>query len=391
MIAGVNVLDKQPQRSTIPELSGRRRVAVTGGGTAGHVTSALAIMAAYQAGFEAEVYFIGCQGGFETQLIPAGGFELHIIPGAPYARQNVLGKVHSLEALIRGTLAARRLLKARRTDLVIGLGGYASLGAVLGAKTLGIPLVIHEANVFPGLANRMIGSLTDCVFLGWEQAGAAFRSSKAVVTGNPIRPAMAALANQPRQKGERGALRRILVTGGSAGSPFLNNNVPILLARVRDLGVPITVRHQTGEGETERVSREYQRLEVDARIDAFIVDMAAAYLEADFVITAAGALTLAELAMFGLPALLVPLAAAAMGHQVANAKVYAEQAGGAWVAEHDWDTEPLARRVAKTLGDFDVLNTQGQRLREMARPNAARILVEECEALLAGAHRTGSK
>jgi len=132
-------------------------------------------------------------------------------------------------------------------------------------------------------------------------------------------------------------------------------------------------------------------LEIDARIEAFIVDMAAAYLEADFVITAAGALTLAELAMFGLPALLVPLAAAAMGHQVANAKVYAEQAGGAWVAEHDWDTEPLARRVAKTLSDFDVLNTQGQRLREMARPNAARILVEDCETLLAGAHRMGSK
>ena len=389
MITGVNVLDKQPP--AVPERSGRRRVAVTGGGTAGHVTSALAIMAAYQSGFDAEVYFIGCQGGFETQLIPAGGFELHIIPGAPYARQNVLGKVRSLEALLRGILAARRLLKAKQTGLVIGLGGYASLGAILAATTLGIPSVIHEANVFPGLANRMISSLTDCVFLGWAQAGSAFRSSKTVVTGNPIRPAMAALANQRREKSERRALRRILVTGGSTGSPFLNNNVPILLARVRDLAVPITVRHQTGEGETERVRQEYQRLKIDARIEVFIDDMAEAYLEADFVITAAGALTLAELAMFGLPALLVPLAAAAMGHQVANAKVYAERAGGAWVAEHDWDTEPLARRVAKTLGDFDVLNNQAQRLREMATPHAARILVEECEALLAGAHRIGPK
>jgi UDP-N-acetylglucosamine--N-acetylmuramyl-(pentapeptide) pyrophosphoryl-undecaprenol N-acetylglucosamine transferase len=340
-------------------------------------------MAAYQAAFDAEVYFIGCQGGFETQLVPAEGFELEIIPGAPYVRQNLYGKLLALINLVRGTLAARRLLKAKRTDLVIGLGGYASLGTVLAARTLGIHSVIHEANVFPGLANRLIGSLSERVFVGWEQARASFRASKTVVTGNPIRPAMAALANRPRKQGGHGECRRILVTGGSGGSPFLNDKVPMLLARVQELGVPITVRHQTGDGETERVKREYKRLGIDARIDAFIDDMAEAYCEAEFVIAAAGALTLAELAMFGLPALLVPLTAAAKGHQIANAKIYAAHAGGVWVPELGWDTEPLARRVASTLDDFDAMSAQAQRLRDMARPNAARTLVDECEALLA--------
>jgi UDP-N-acetylglucosamine--N-acetylmuramyl-(pentapeptide) pyrophosphoryl-undecaprenol N-acetylglucosamine transferase len=385
MIAGVNAPDKQP--CTVLGRSGRRSVAVAGGGTAGHVTSALAIMSAYQAGFDAEVYFIGCQDGFETQLVPAGGFELHIIPGAPYARQSLFGKARALAALLQGTLTARRLLQARQTGLVIGLGGYASLGPVLAARILGIPAVIHEANVFPGLANRMIASLTDRVFLGWEQAGAAFRKSKTVVTGNPIRPAMASLANQPREQ-RRDNLRRILVTGGSAGSPFLNANVPMLLARVRDLGVAITIRHQTGDGEIERVRQTYERLGFDARIEAFIDDMAQAYCQADFVITAAGALTLAELALFGLPALLVPLTVAAQGHQIANAKIYAEQAGGAWVPEHDWDTEPVARLVATTLADFDGLSAQAQRLRRMATPDAAQMLVEECEALLDGVRQS---
>jgi UDP-N-acetylglucosamine--N-acetylmuramyl-(pentapeptide) pyrophosphoryl-undecaprenol N-acetylglucosamine transferase len=388
MISGVNALDKQP--STVLGRSRRRSVAVAGGGTAGHVTSALAIMSAYQAGFDAEVYFIGCQHGFETQLVPAGGFELQLIPGAPYARQNVFGKARALAALLQGTLAARRLLSARRTGLVIGLGGYASLGAVFAARILGIPAVIHEANVFPGLANRMIASLTDRVFLGWEQAGADFLRSKTLVTGNPIRPAMAALAHQPREQ-RRDNLRRILVTGGSVGSPFLNANVPILLARVRDLGVPITVRHQTGDGEIDSVAHAYQQLGFDARIEAFIDDMAEAYRQTDFVITAAGALTLAELAMFGLPALLVPVTAAAKGHQIANAKIFSERCGGAWVPERDWDPESLARLLATTLADVDALSAQTHRLRQMATPDAARMLVEECEAMLDGVRAPGPR
>jgi UDP-N-acetylglucosamine--N-acetylmuramyl-(pentapeptide) pyrophosphoryl-undecaprenol N-acetylglucosamine transferase len=110
--------------------------------------------------------------------------------------------------------------------------------------------------------------------------------------------------------------------------------------------------------------------------------MAQAYCQADFVITAAGALTLAELAMFGLPALLVPLTAAAQGHQVANAKIFAQRSGAAWVAERDWDREPLAMVLATTLADFDALTAQAQRLRQMATPDAARMLVEECEAML---------
>jgi UDP-N-acetylglucosamine--N-acetylmuramyl-(pentapeptide) pyrophosphoryl-undecaprenol N-acetylglucosamine transferase len=377
----VDILNQQLHAASRPR---PRRVAVAGGGTAGHVTSALAIMAAYQATFGAETYFIGCEGGFETQLVLAGGFDLEIIPGAPYARQSLAGKLRALLRLFQGTLTARRLLKAKQTDLVIGVGGYASLGTLLAARTLGIPSVIHEANIFPGLANRLLGGLSERVFLGWDQARSSFRGCKVVMTGNPVRPGLAARAIQPREKRPREGRRRILVTGGSLGSPFLNDKVPALLARVLELGVPLVVRHQAGVGGLEGVRREYERLGIASLVDRFIDDMAEAYCEADFVIAAAGALTLAELAMFGLPSLLVPQQAAANGHQIANAKVYSDHAGGAWVSEPGWDTELLARQVASTLVDFDALSAQAQRLLELARPNAARQLVEECEALLAG-------
>ena len=335
-------------------------------------------MAAYQADFDADIYFIGCRDGFETRLIPAGGFELQIIPGAPYVRQNVTEKAWALLELARGTLVARRLLKARQTELVIGLGGYASLGAILAAKLLGIPAVIHEANVFPGLANRTIGRLADRVFLGWGEAGARFQT-KSVVTGNPVRQEMEDLA--PQLQEHRGD-RRILVTGGSAGSPFLNENVPLLLAKVQELGIRMQVRHQAGAGETEQVRRRYRGQGMEARVQDFIDDMAAAYRESEYVITAAGALTLAELAMAGLPALLVPQSAAANGHQIANAEVFSGLSGGAWVREEDWDAERLAGNLAATLGDLEALSTQASRLRKMATPNAAQTLVAECESFL---------
>lgn len=335
-------------------------------------------MAAYQADFNADIFFIGCRNGFEARLIPAAGFELQMIPGAPYVRRNVFAKARAILELTRGTIAARGLLKARDTELVIGLGGYASLGAILAAKLLGIPAVIHEANVFPGLANRAIGSLADLVFLGWEQAAGRF-DTKSVVTGNPVRQNMQGFCPRVQKSGGN---QRILVTGGSGGSPFLNDYVPRLLAQVRDLGIPIEILHQAGAGEVARVRERYQEQGIEAQVEEFIDDMAEAYRESDYVITAAGALTLAELAMAGLPALLVPQSAAANGHQIANAEAFSRLSGGGWVREQEWNSDELARNVAATLGDPDRLHAQAGRLRNMARPNAARSLVAECEAFL---------
>jgi UDP-N-acetylglucosamine--N-acetylmuramyl-(pentapeptide) pyrophosphoryl-undecaprenol N-acetylglucosamine transferase len=208
-------------------------------------------MSAYQQSVGAEVYFIGCQGGFETQLVPSHGYDLEIIQGGPYARQSLWGKLRSLVGLARGILTARRLLKSRETNLVIGLGGYASVGTVLAARLLGIRSVIHEANVFPGLANRLTAGLSDCVFVGWDEARSSFPGSKTVVTGNPIEAAIASAASQRMDTCWQAGPRRILVTGGSLGSQFLNRKVPVLLESVRALGIPIAVRHQTGAGETE--------------------------------------------------------------------------------------------------------------------------------------------
>lgn len=360
------------------ETQERRRVAIAGGGTAGHVIPGLAIMQAYRESVGADVYFIGCRGGFETDLVPARGFALELLPGAPWARQDGRGKFRSIAALARGIRHARALLRDRRTELVIGLGGYASMGAVLAARSLGIPCVIHEANIYPGLANQVLRMCADRVLLGWEESSKSFSRSFAHVTGNPVVPEILAAGEY---RGGQDPLR-IVVLGGSTGSRFLNYSAPALLARLRQDGLRFSVLHQCGLHDSSAVRAVYQQAGVEAEVREYLHDIASVYRQASFVITTAGGLTLAELAAVGLPSLLVPMKEAANHHQIANAKSFANLTGGIWVAQEHWDEAKLAPQLAELLRNAERLRAQSQRIRKLARPHAARDIVLLCERLL---------
>jgi len=156
------------------------------------------------------------------------------------------------------------------------------------------------------------------------------------------------------------------------------------LARIQAMGVPLEVLHQAGLGEEDSVRRDYAEAGVAARVAGFINEIAAAYCRTQFVISSAGALTLAELAAMGLPALLVPSSVVSSGHQHANAVTYAERVGGLWTSEDAWDPDALAASLAALLNDPAALHEQARRARAMARPNAAREVVEVSEALMAG-------
>jgi UDP-N-acetylglucosamine--N-acetylmuramyl-(pentapeptide) pyrophosphoryl-undecaprenol N-acetylglucosamine transferase len=354
-----------------------RRLAIAGGGTAGHVTTGLAMMEAYQGAFDdVEVYFIGCAGGFENQLVPARGFVLKKVPGSPYARQGFFGKVRSVIELARGFLRARQLLRQERTRLVIGLGGYASAGAVLAARSLGIATVVHEANASFGMANKLTSRMADLICMGWEGAQAGRRGVPVVFTGNPILAEIG--ARVARVRDPRSA-RRILVTGGSEGAPFLNERVPPLLKRVADHGVTLRVRHQTGAGNSEH----YCKAGIQAEVTDFIDDMAAAYAEAEFAIASAGALTLAELSAAGIPSLILPTRSVANDHQQANAAEYAERTGNIWVTENDWDEARLTARLTELLKNPEALWQQADWLRSHSDPEAAAKVIAACEKMMA--------
>ncbi len=368
------------------EAAQRRRVAIVGGGTAGHVYPALAIAAAYQQAVpEVDLLFIGTPGGFEARLVPQRGYRIALVPGAPLYGVSLAGKLRAAVELVRGVTAARRLLRVHGTQLVIGLGGYASAGTLLAARSLGVRTVIHEANVLPGLTNRRLGRMVDRVYLGFDAATGVFPSGRCLVTGNPVRLEIAALSREPRSPPPgTGRPRHVLVTGGSQGARFLNQRVPDLLRRVAERGVAIEVQHQLGEAESEPVAAVYTRARVGACVTRYIDDMAAAYRWADFAVTRAGAMTIAELAVAGLPALLVPLPTASDDHQTANARAFADAGGGWCVRESEWNADVLAQRIAAVLSDADAWAATSRAAGRLAAPDAARAIVADCEAMVQG-------
>jgi UDP-N-acetylglucosamine--N-acetylmuramyl-(pentapeptide) pyrophosphoryl-undecaprenol N-acetylglucosamine transferase len=336
-------------------------------------------METYRRSYGEDIYFIGCAGGFEGELVTARGLELQLIPGGPFARQNSFGKLRALASLAHGIVRARSLLRAKNTGLVVGLGGYASIGAVLAARSLAIPTVIHEANVRPGLANQVLRRVVDRVLLGWDESAEFFPGSTVQVTGNPVLPEILTSASAKRSgDGEH----RILVLGGSTGSRFLNRNAPLLLARVRQAGVGFSVLHQCGRHDQKSIRSTYSSAGIPADVESYVHDMAGAYRSASFVVSTAGGLTLAELAAVGLPALLVPLGEAADRHQSPNAEAFARLSGAMWVSEEHWELASLSVQVAALLGDPGRWQEQVRRLRGMARPDSAKEIASLCRSFL---------
>ena len=362
-----------------------RRVAIATGGTGGHVHPALAVAEAYRRlRPEVEILFLGTVDGPEARLVPLHGHRFVAIPGAPLLRVGAAGKARALVALVRGTATARRVLARAGTELALGFGGYASAGTILGARTLRIATVIHEANAVAGVANRVLGRFADRALLGFADVAHDFTATETLVTGTPVRPEIVAVGRARAARLRAPGPLHVLVTGGSAGSPFLNARLPDLLARAAARGAALEVCHQVGEGAPAEVARAYERAGVPARVHAWLEDMPAAYRAADLAIVCAGAGTLTELAMVGLPALLVPLAAAALDHQTQNARAYAALTGSRWVREDAWDAEPLARWIAELAAAPAALVEAGERARLAAHPDAAEAIVVACEALLAG-------
>jgi UDP-N-acetylglucosamine--N-acetylmuramyl-(pentapeptide) pyrophosphoryl-undecaprenol N-acetylglucosamine transferase len=359
-----------------------RCIALATGGTAGHLSPALAVAAAYRARDpQARVLVTGNASGFAARLVEAHGYRLEAVPAAPFYRVRPTARLRAASQLLAGVRHARRVLTRERVQLVVGFGGYTSAGVVLAARSLGLVSAVHESNAAPGLSNRLLGRIVDRICLGELAAGTAFAPQRARVTGTPLRAEIARLAAEPRQPPRPGHLR-MLVCGGSEGSPFLNHHAPELVRALRGRPLVVEVRHQSGREDAALVGARYVALGIDATVTAYLDDIAAAYRWADAVVTTAGAATLTELAAAGLPALLVPLGGAAADHQAANAAAFAAATGSAWMRESQWSAEQAAARL--TTLHAEAWSAVAARSRALVRLDAADAIVAECEALLAG-------
>ncbi len=355
-------------------MSERAPVLIMAGGTGGHIFPGLAVADALRAR-GVPVAWLGAEHGLEARLVSAHDIPLHLVRVGGVRGKGWGTRLRAPVMLARAVLQALGVLRRVRPRSVLSMGGYVAGPGGLAAWLARVPLLVHEQNRVPGVTNRVLARLARRVLCGF---GDAFPPSmQAEWVGNPVRSAIAALPAPDRRMAGRTGAPHLLVLGGSQGARALNRLLPVALARVPEACRP-QVLHQTGQREVQATREAYLDAGVDARVEAFIDDMAAAYAWADLAVCRAGALTLAELAAAGLGALLVPYPHAVDDHQTRNAQALCEAGAARILQEHALDEDALAQPLGELLSNRGALLAMAVHARSLARVDAAERIASHC-------------
>jgi UDP-N-acetylglucosamine--N-acetylmuramyl-(pentapeptide) pyrophosphoryl-undecaprenol N-acetylglucosamine transferase len=356
------------------------RVVIAGGGTGGHFFPGLSVaQALHGLAPSSRVTFVGTARGIEARLAPAGGYDFRALPGSGFAGVGLWRRVKALAAVPVASAMSAALLARLRPKAVVGVGGYASLPVGLVAGLAGIPLLLLEQNVAPGLSNRVLGRLAGAVAVAFPQAAGAF-GRKARLLGNPVRASLTSVG--PEQAPDRPF--RLLVFGGSRGARAINEVFAAAAPKLAAFPGGIRILHQTGAEDEARVRAAYAEAGVDAEVRPFIDDMDRAYAWCHACACRAGATTLAELAVVRRAALLVPFPQAAGGHQALNARGLAQLGAALCVDQSDLDSDALLSALG-TLADPAERGRMAGAAGALARPEAAREIASLVLAMAGGA------
>ncbi len=346
-------------------------VLILAGGTGGHIFPGLAVAQALRAR-DVPVAWLGANGGMETKLVPPSGVPLETIAVAGLRGKGALALATAPFRVLRALWQAVAVLRRLRPRAVLSFGGYAAGPGGLAAYLLRRPLLVHEQNRAPGLTNRVLARLAARVLCGFPDT---FPGRAAETVGNPVRPEIAAVPPPTQRLATAHSPVRMLVLGGSQGAQALNATLPAVLARLPRDARP-AVRHQCGARHADAARRAYDDVGVDAAVEPFIADMAAAYAWADVVVCRAGALTLAEVCAVGVPSVLVPFPAAVDDHQTRNADFLVERGAAKRVSEGADFADRLQAALQPLLGDAATRRAMADAARAAAMPDAARRVAE---------------
>jgi UDP-N-acetylglucosamine--N-acetylmuramyl-(pentapeptide) pyrophosphoryl-undecaprenol N-acetylglucosamine transferase len=343
-----------------------KRIVIMAGGTGGHVFPALAV-ALWLRENAWDVSWLGTHKGLESKVVPEHGIAIDWLSVAGVRGKGLLSKLASVFKLIKACGQAFVILRRRKPNVVLGMGGFVAGPGGLMAKLLRIPLVIHEQNRIPGTTNKLLAKIANRVLEAFPNS---FKKSvNAQCTGNPLRKQFQILP-MAKAKEENQSLR-LLIIGGSQGAQVLNEVIPDALASIEN----IEVKHQTGTAMQEQVANRYQELGIKAEATAFIQDMVSAYQWADIIICRAGAMTISEVAAMGLPAILIPLPNAIDDHQLANARFLSESGAGYILPQNDLNANNLIELINKAKRQLDVMANAA---RQCARMDATEVVANVC-------------
>ncbi len=349
-------------------------VIIAGGGTGGHIYPGIAIAQEFKRrNANCKIVFVGTARGLENKIVPREGFTLELIAVAALKGVSITKRTKSLLLLPKSFLAVRSLIKKHQPEVVIGVGGYASGPMVLIASLMGVPTLIAEQNALPGFTNRVLSRFVKAAAVSFAEAKSFF-GNKAEITGNPVRAEFFSIPPRPNNE-----TKNIVITGGSQGARAINNAMiealPLLEAQ------KISIVHQTGELDFERIKAAYAQSPIKAEVKPFIEKIVDEFANADLVISRAGATTVAELAAAGRPALMIPFPLAADDHQRKNAEAVERAGAGRMILQSELTGERLAKELLTLISDTEKLAAMSAASKTLAHPDAAARVVNIAEAI----------
>jgi len=357
------------------------KVLIAAGGTGGHIFPGIAVAKEImRRDEESEVLFVGTARGLEKKIVPDNGFQLSLINSAGLKNVGLMGKIKGLSVLPRSFLEARRIIRQFRPHVVVGAGGYVSGPVLLMAAIMGVPTLVMDSNALPGFTNRQLARFVERAALTFEESLPYF-GEKGVVTGNPVRYEFFEV---PAKK--RTDKFHVLIFGGSQGARAINNAMIDAIAHLEPYSRRLTITHQTGEADFEKVRNAYNELGFsNADVRPFISDMFDEFAKADLLISRAGATTCAEIAAAGRPAVMVPLPTAADDHQRKNAEALQNAGAARMILQGDLTGERLAEELTNLVEEPDEVARMAAAAKKIARPDAASVTVDLIEELKARA------
>ncbi len=364
-----------------------KRILISGGGTGGHIFPAVAIANALKEYYQdADILFIGANGRMEMKRVPEAGFDIKGLNIYGFQRKiSFKNFVENLKLPFRvfdSMQEVKKIIREFAPDIAIGVGGYASGPALKMAAKMNVPTLIHEANSFPGMTNRLLADKVDCICITYDSVKKYFPKEKTVKTGNPIRGDILNIAVTRDEAldffGLQKEKKTIAVIGGSLGARTINESITTFVEDLSQKGIQLI--WQTGEYYYNSLPENLKCLQ-GIKVFPFIRRMDMLYTAADVVISRAGALSLTELCTVGKPCILVPSPNVAEDHQTKNAQAL-EQAGAALLVPDVEAKEKLKDAVLSLVNDDEMLAKQKTNLLKLAQPNATELIVKEVVKLI---------
>ncbi len=344
---------------------------IAAGGTGGHIFPAMAVARSLiEKG--AQVHWLGTENGMEHRLVSGENIPLHLIPIKGFRGKKIVSKLMMPLLLCMATIRAMQVIKKVKAQTVIGFGGYVAAPGGLAARLLGKQLIIHEQNSVAGTTNKLLSKIATHSLEAFPNS---LRNANRV--GNPVRTEISDLFAVEKKISTK-EKKKLLVMGGSLGALAVNQILPEVIARLPESIRP-DIWHQAGKDKLVALAEDYREKGIQVKAEEFIDDVAAAYRWADIIICRAGALTVSEIAVAGIPAIFIPYPYAIDNHQFHNAQWLVENDAAYLIEQKELNVEKLGGLLERILSNTEQLKAMSVNVKKLATPDATHQVVKICE------------